>query len=136
MGYKEKYLTHDNISSWNSFIGRVFEKLIYYILKTYISGISKEAQFQNLCVFSESELEGNDYLFKKLSIKYGEQAILPDTDMAIVDCNFSNQWLSEIVAIISCKTSSRERIAQACYWKLKLVASENYKTCAFFSGNF
>ena len=131
-GYKEKYLTHDNISSWNSFIGRIFEKLVYYILKTYVCGISKEAQFRNLCVFSQSELKGNDYLFKKLSIKYGEEAVLPDTDMAIVDCNFSNQWLSEIVAIISCKTSLRERIAQACYWKLKLVASDTTKHVRVF----
>lgn len=131
-GYKEQYLKHDNISSWNSFIGRVFEKLVYNILKTYISKISKDAEFQNLCVFSQSELKGNDYLFKKLSIKYGEEAVLPDTDMAIVDCNFSNQWLSEIVAIISCKTSLRERIAQACYWKLKLLLSDTTKHVRVF----
>lgn len=61
-----------------------------------------------------------------------KERILPDTDMAIVDfCPF-DQGKSEIVAIISCKTSLRERIAQACYWKLKLLSSDATKNVRVF----
>lgn len=52
--------------------------------------------------------------------------------MAIVDYDFSNPWNSIVVAIISCKTSLRERIAQACYWKLKLVSSDTTKHIRVF----
>ena len=41
-------------------------------------------------------------------------------------------WKSEIVGIISCKTSLRERIAQACYWKLELLSSDTTKNVRVF----
>lgn len=52
--------------------------------------------------------------------------------MVIVDFNFKHEWESEIVAIVSCKTSLRERIAQACYWKLKLLSSDVTKRIKVF----
>jgi len=61
---------------------------------------------------------------RKLAVKYGEYLLLPDTDMVIVSYVLKEPWQSEILAIISCKTSLRERIAQACYWKLKLLSSD------------
>jgi BsaWI restriction endonuclease type 2 len=123
--YKESYIAKINASSWNSFIGNVFENLVYYVLKNYIAGISKNKEFENIALFTESEIKNNDYLHQKLSIRYGDkERILPDTDMAIVDFYPFEQHRSQIVAIISCKTSLRERIAQACYWKLKLISSD------------
>ena len=72
-------------------------------------------------------------MHQKLSIKYGsKERVLPDTDMAIVDFYPFAQKKSEIVAIISCKTSLRERIAQACYWKLKLVSSDATRNVRVF----
>jgi len=65
-------------------------------------------------------------------VKYGEYLLLPDTDMAIVKYVFEEPWKSEVVAIISCKTSLRERIAQACYWKLKLLSSDVTKNIQVF----
>jgi hypothetical protein len=52
--------------------------------------------------------------------------------MAIVDFDSFNPWASEVIAIISCKTSLRERIAQACYWKLRLLSSDTTKNVRVF----
>jgi hypothetical protein len=121
-GYKEQYIKNINSQSWNSFIGGVFEELVYSILKNYISQLSQREEFKNICLFTEDEIKANDYLHQKLSIMYGPNIrILPDTDMAVVDYYPFDPNKSKVVAIISCKTSLRERIAQACYWKLKLV---------------
>jgi hypothetical protein len=132
-GYKEAYIKNISSQSWNSFIGNVFEDLVYYVLKHYISQLNLKKGFENISLFTESEIDKNDFLHQKLSIKYGpKERILPDTDMALVDFYPFDQGRSEIVAIISCKTSLRERIAQACYWKLKLLSSDATKQVRVF----
>jgi hypothetical protein len=97
-------------------LSAVFLKdLVYYILKNYISSLHKQVEFRNIYLFTENEINANDFLHQKLSIRYGpKERVLPDTDMAIVDYLSADPGKSEIVAIISCKTSLRERIAQAC----------------------
>lgn len=133
IGYRDKYVKRHNEQSWHTFVGHTFEKLIYSVLENYISQLSKKTEFKNLVLLSDSELKKNDVLVKKLSVRYGDdQLLLPDTDMVIADYNFSNPWTSEIVGIISCKTSLRERIAQACYWKLKLLSSDTTKNVRVF----
>jgi hypothetical protein len=114
-------------------MGGVFEELIFWILKIYVSQVSEKEEFKHLSVLTDSELKKNDYLFKKISVRYGEdQDVLSDTDMAIVDFDSFNPWASEVIAIISCKTSLRERIAQACYWKLRLLSSDTTKNVRVF----
>ncbi len=114
--------------SWHSFIGNRFQKLVFNTLKGYAHQLKREyPEFQNLCVLSENEVKRNDYLFRKLAVRYGEYLLLPDTDIVIALCDSENPWNSEILAIVSCKTSLRERIAQACYWKLKLLQSDATK---------
>jgi len=125
--YKDDYVNQINEQSWHTYAGNAFQRLVFNILQKYISDHSNSDEFKNISVLSQSQLEGNDYLYKKLSVRYGKISILPDTDMAIVEHDFSNPWNSEIIAIISCKTSLRERIAQACYWKLKLWSSPTTK---------
>ena len=132
-GYKEPYIKNISSQSWNCFIGNIFEDLVYYVLKNYISELNNTKGFENIKLFTEDEIASNDFLHQKLSIKYGpKERILPDTDMAIVDFHPFNQVNSVIVAIISCKTSLRERIAQACYWKLKLWSSDATKHVKVF----
>jgi type II restriction enzyme len=131
--YRSQYYKRHGSQSWNSFMGGIFEELIFWILKTYVSQVSKKEEFKHLSVLTDSELKKNDYLFKKISVRYGEdQTVLPDTDMAIVDFDSFDPWASEVIAIISCKTSLRERIAQACYWKLKLLSSDTTKNVRVF----
>lgn len=83
-------------------------------------------------IFTENEVKSNDIILRKLAVKYGEYLLLPDTDMVIVDYDFADPWKSEVLAIVSCKTSLRERIAQACYWKLKLLSSDVTKNTHVF----
>lgn len=92
----------------------------------------KNSVFQTLTILKENEIKKNDILSRKLAIRYGDFLLLPDTDLAIVDYNFEDPWNSKILAIVSCKTSLRERIAQACYWKLKLLSSNTTKHIKVF----
>ena len=107
--YKKVYIKNINSQSWNSFIGGVFEDLVYYILTNYITKLSQKEEFKNIKLFTEDEIQKNDYLHQKLSIKYGpKERLLPDTDMAVVDFNKREPHMSQIVAIISCKTSLKK----------------------------
>jgi type II restriction enzyme len=134
--YKDAYrksIGAGGSQSWNSYVGGVFERLVYYILKNYVVQVSKKPEFANFSLFTEDEIIANDFLHQKLSIRYGKkERVLPDVDMAIVDYYAFNPAKSVIVAIISCKTSLRERIAQACYWKLKLISADTTKHIQVF----
>lgn len=130
---KDAYVEQHSEQSWHTFIGNCFQKLVYAILKGYFLKLkSQEPLFQSLDVFSEKDVNSNEIVAKKSAIRYGKYFMLPDTDMAIVDYHFSDPWNSEILGIISCKTSMRERIAQACYWKLKLLSSDTTKNVRVF----
>jgi len=52
--------------------------------------------------------------------------------MVIANHIIEDPWNSEVLAIVSCKTSLRERIAQACYWKLKLLSCDTTKNVRVF----
>jgi len=131
---KDEYIVHikkvksklkDPEQSWHSFIGKKFQELVFNTLKGYIKILKKKhPEFENLEVFSENDVKKNDVLVRKLAVRYGDYLLLPDTDIALVNYDSNNPWNSKILAIISCKTSLRERIAQACYWKLKLLSSD------------
>jgi type II restriction enzyme len=130
---KDEYISQYSEQSWHSYIGNKFEKVIYSIIKGYISHKkSEDPIFAGLDVLTEKEVKSNDILTRKLAVNYGEFLLLPDTDIVIVDYNFEDVWKSEVLAILSCKTSLRERIAQACYWKLKLLSSDITKNVRVF----
>ncbi|HIP66938.1 MAG TPA: hypothetical protein EYH09_02330 [Candidatus Nanopusillus sp.] len=115
----------DPEQSWHSFIGNKFQELVFKTLKGYVQQLKRRhPEFQNLYVLSEREVKKNEYLVRKLAVRYGEYLLLPDTDIVIAICDSEYPWNSKILAIVSCKTSLRERIAQACYWKLKLLQSD------------
>ena len=130
---KEEYVRQLNQQSWNSFVGHRFQGMIHSILKGYVKGI-KEAnhQYKGLEVLTDGEAKSNDIIMRKLAVKYGDYLLLPDVDSVIVWLDSKHLWGSEILAIVSCKTSLRERIAQACYWKLKLLSSDVQKGIRVF----
>jgi len=130
---KEEYVRQLNQQSWNSFIGHRFQGMIHSILKGYIKKIREEnREFKGLAVLTDGEVKTNDVIMRKLAIKYGDYLLLPDVDSVVVWIDSVHLWESEILAIISCKTSLRERIAQACYWKLKLLSSDVQKGIRVF----
>lgn len=119
--------------SWHKYIGDKFQKVIYSIIKGYLVKLkAQDKSFRKFEVLQESEIKKNEIIFRKLAVKYEEYLLLPDTDMAIVKYADLEPWKSEVIAIISCKTSLRERIAQACYWKLKLLSSDVTKNIRIF----
>jgi hypothetical protein len=123
----------DAEQSWHVFIGNSFQNLVYAILKGYFVNLKKQNRiFENLQILKESEVNKNDIIMRKLAIRYGDYLLLPDTDMVIANCMTEDPWKSEVLAIVSCKTSLRERIAQACYWKLKLLSCDTTKNVKVF----
>lgn len=58
------------------------------------------------------------YVKRNVAIDYGQFGMhLPDVDMIIY-----KPQSGDVVAVLSIKTTLRERIAQTAYWKLKLAA--------------
>ncbi len=121
---KEDYVAQLGQQSWNSFIGHRFQGVIHSILKSYVINLKEKSnEFNGLEIMTDGEAKRNEVIMRKLAVKYGEFLLMPDADSVITWIDHSNEWESEILAIISCKTSLRERIAQACYWKLKFISS-------------
>ncbi len=130
---KEEYVAKRGQQSWNSFIGHSFQDAVHAILKGYAKKLADENQdYAGLEVLTAEEVKQNEIIMRKLAVKYGDFLLLPDIDSVIVWVDPVHKWESQILAIISCKTSLRERIAQACYWKLKLVSSESQRGIRVF----
>lgn len=127
--YKKEYLssskasklrakgkTPDAEQSWKPFKGKNFEKLIWHI-------IGDELESVDLRVILGASLKRKKLsaelskVYRNLLIRYGEWALLPDVDLVIYDPTTCN-----IIGVISCKITLRERIAQTAYWKLKLAS--------------
>lgn len=112
----------DKGQSWRSFKGKNFQKLIQYIITDSIETLG-------LKVVNGDTLESDrlspqlDAVKQNVVIDYGEFGKrLPDADIVIY-----NPENSRVVAVISSKTSLRERIAQTGYWKFKLLENEDTK---------
>jgi len=130
---KEEYVRRLGQQSWNSFIGHRFQGIVHTILKGYAKKLKDENEdFRGLEVLTAEEAKRDEIIMRKLAVKYGDFLLLPDVDSAIVWMDPEHKWESGILAVISCKTSLRERIAQACYWKLKLISSDVQKSIRVF----
>lgn len=106
--------------SWRSVKGKDFERLIRYIVTRSV------ARF-GVAVIDGNELRSADLseelniVRQNIEVNYpGFGVLLPDADIVVYDPENSR-----VIAIISCKTSLRERFVQTAYWKLKLLAAEN-----------
>lgn len=114
--------------SWNAWSGKNFQKLIKYIVEDYVS-----TKYNWVGITDDDKLNSNkldrglDKVKRNVIIFYNKHGILPDADIVIYD-----KRGFEIIAIFSCKASLRERVAQAAYWKLKLMGSENTKDILYF----
>ena len=113
--------------SWRSWKGKNFEKLVLFIVEQEISVIGQLKAISG----SELEKELNDERLSRIKrnivVDFGEVGcFVPDADIVI----YSEEDES-IKAIISCKITLRERIAQTAFWKLKLngnPVTENIRT--------
>ena len=66
----------------------------------------KDEKYRTLCVLNAGEVKRNEILFRKVAIKYGDFLLLPDLDICIAD--YTGDWDSKILCVVSCKTSLRE----------------------------
>lgn len=103
--------------SWRAFKGKNLQKLIQYILTDAIEGLG-------LKIVNGDTLENTINLSQELSqvkrnvlVNFGASGChLPDADIVIYQPD-----TCKVLAIISSKSSLRERIAQTGYWKRKLL---------------
>lgn len=117
---KKPTKARDHEQSWRSFKGKNLERLVQFI-------ISNEAEKLGLRVINGNKIERKKMLPKelseikrKLAVDFGKFGLhLPDVDIIIY-----NPTNNEIIAVVSCKVTLRERIAQTGYWKLKLLQDE------------
>jgi len=107
--------TPDAEQSWKPFKGANFEKLVLYIIKQELESLALRCvSGDKLLKPKNLPLELSD-VYHKLVVRYGRYSILPDADLVIYEPESH-----EVIGIVSCKTTLRERIAQTAYWKLKL----------------
>lgn len=106
--------------SWNSWSGHNFQKLITFIIEDYIKTCGYPVSVTNDKALGSTKLSAElEQVKRNIFVIYGQFAVIPDADIVLYD----NESL-RIIAILSCKASLRERIAQAAYWKIKLSSFE------------
>ncbi len=108
--------------SWKPVKGNILEKLIIHILEDEVALLGLNMVRGKKLGNSKSQnlSKGLSLVKRNLLVDYGEfGSHLPDVDIIIYDPN-----TSKVLAIISSKSSLRERIAQTGYWKLKLYADK------------
>ena len=112
----------DAEQSWRNFKGNCFEKLLQHIITQSVEPLA-------LKVVNDNELKKKklsdqlDAVKRNVVINFGKYGMhLPDADIVIY-----NPVNHQIIAVISCKTSLRERVAQTGYWKFKFCQNGNTK---------
>lgn len=102
--------------AWRAWKGKNFERLVHYIVSDMI-----ETQLP-LKVISGSILERKRLdkdlgrVKRNLLVDFGRQgSFVPDADIVVYSPSDGR-----VIAIISCKITLRERIAQSGFWKLRL----------------
>jgi len=128
--YKEEKIIEgkDANQSWNSWSGKALQELIKFIVENYVSslkypiGITDDTRLRNKKLSPEL-----DKVRRNIEIFYDSHSIIPDADIVIYDK--SNH---KIIAVLSCKASLRERVAQAAYWKLKFQYNDTTKDILYY----
>jgi len=97
--------------AWKNCKGQLYEKTVYKALEEMIK-FDKELNNKFLVLLSPKEIH------KKQIAIHNWTEIYPDADILIVE-KVSNK----VKAIISCKTSLRERLTETAFWKRELEHS-------------
>ena len=109
-----------NGQKWRKESGTMLELLVVYFLHKEIKRLGYD-------ITTDDEINSSDggileKVWHNIVLKYGKYPILPDSDIVIY-----SPKTAEVKAIISCKSSVRERFAQTLYWKVKLSTNERTK---------
>ena len=102
--------------SWRAWKGNNFERLVHYIVSDMIE---RRLPFKVIEGKNLEKRQTDPKLGKvkrNVLVDFGKHGChLPDTDIVVYDPDDLS-----VKAIISCKVSLRERVAQTAFWKMKL----------------
>ncbi|MEA3442996.1 MAG: BsaWI family type II restriction enzyme [Chloroflexota bacterium] len=121
---------NDHEQSWKGFKGNNLEKLIIHIIQGEIEGLGLKIVRGNTLERTKAKnlTEELSRVKRAVSVDYGEWGLhLPDADIIIYD-----PASLKIVAILSSKSTLRERIAETGYWKIKLSQDQVTKGIKVF----
>ena len=122
--FQEKY-NDTNGQKWRNESGTMLELLVIYFLHKEIMELGYDITTDDEINSSNSGIL--EKVWHNIVLKYGKYSILPDSDIVIY-----NPKTAEVKAIISCKSSVRERFAQTLYWKVKLSTNERTKNIKMY----
>jgi type II restriction enzyme len=124
--HKEDFLKKrpngDHEQSWRAFKGKNLEKLIIYIISDEVKALGLEVINGNsLEMIGKGNLSPElEQVKRNLVVDFGEFGKHPpDVDLVVFEPKNS-----KVIAILSCKVTLRERVAQTGYWKKKLMESK------------
>jgi len=106
----------DAEQSWKGSKGKNFERLIFYIISSEL-GNDRVRCIPDALLRRKRLSDELSKVHQNLAVRFGTYRLLPDADLILYDTT-----TYEVKAIISCKITLRERIAQTAYWKLKLAS--------------
>jgi len=131
---KEKYKKEkrregkDANQSWNSWSGKALQELIKFIVEDFISSLKFPIGITNDASLRKKKLPAElDRVRRNIEIFYDFHSIIPDADIIIYD-----KFSYRIIAVLSCKASLRERVAQSAYWKLKFQYNDTTKDILYY----
>lgn len=118
----------DANQSWNSWSGKTLQSLIKFIIEDYILSLNYPIGITDDSSLRNKKLSADlDKVRRNIEIFYDCYSIIPDADIVLYDKkNF------KIIAVLSCKASLRERVAQAAYWKLKFQYNDTTKKILYY----
>lgn len=118
--HQEGFTGNDHEQSWRAFKGKNLEKLIESIIIDEVRALGLEVVNGNTLERSTNLSLVLGLVKRNLLVDYGEFGChLPDADLIIYV-----PTTSKVIALLSSKTTLRERVAQTGYWKMKLVTDE------------
>ncbi len=105
----------DKGQSWRNESGTMLENMVIYFIQEEVKKMGYDLVSDEQ-IKKASQGDGiMSKVYRNIVVRYGDYLVIPDGDIVIYKPSDGN-----VVAIISCKNSLRERYAQSLYWKLKL----------------
>jgi len=114
--------------SWRPTVGKLLEDLIKYMIEEF-------CQKYDINVTSDKQLKKSglsrelDLVRRMIEIHFDDYSLIPDADIILY--KKKNKDI-KVLAILSLKTSFRERFTETPYWKLKLKENPNTKDISVF----
>lgn len=116
----------DHGQSWRAWKGKNFERLVHFIVSDLIKREISMETVQGSTLERRTLDDDLSRVKRNILVDFGEHGcFVPDADIVVYDPSDYT-----VRAIISCKITLRERIAQTGFWKLKLEqnpVTENIK---------